>query len=300
MNKTKKVILIDASILAESNCLRKFYYKNQLGLVSHGPTDYKLEFGTAFHLGKKVYETSGGDTNLAISKAFEYYAKSEIQAQISATDYRQITTLGELLQKDFDMFPLNSDPAITLKDSTGAPVVEKSFCIPYLVTDTVEFLLVGVIDRIVKYDKYYAILDYKTTGLKEQTLYMKGFLLSLQMMIYTWAVSQLFPMFGPIGAFVEVAWINRISNISRSSIIFYTNEQYDEMHALINTFCRSIIQSFESGNFPPNFTCCKGFKLCEFFNLCCENKSLRNELIELDYAKRTYNPLTFGGAGTGD
>lgn len=299
--QTKRYILhFDASLYNESNCLRKVYFKLIRG-IGHGDKDFKIEYGTAFHKALQVYY-SGGRVEECVNAAFNHYSQSDIM--IPENDWRSLAHLVNCVQQYVKHYN-GSDLIKPLQLEDGSFALERRFSYPLFKTKHVEILLSGTIDFIGTFaSQYSCFVDHKTTSLTNVDGYLNGYVLSPQLMLYKFMHDKLFG--GDIACLINGIFLNRTNKntFKRSSLITFSKQQIKSFEWHLMDTIYEIVNRFEHlllGNdndverlFPQNFTCCNEiYGLCEYAPLCMTQEDADKEmLIELNYTKRQYNPLT--------
>lgn len=296
---TKRVIvMLNASLYKESNCLRKVQLKAILGLGSGGTEkDYKMEYGTAFHKALVVLY-SKGTLEAAIQAAFDHFFgvyvpdnewRNSGHLIKTIMDYHNTYGKADMLTANFDLL-------------TNKPMLEQTFAIPFYRTDRVEILLCGTIDMIGTYMGQLVIVDHKTTSLTQIETYLRSYELSPQLLTYVYVHSVLFPGIS-VGAMINGIFLGRTgkNNFKRSDIFNFSENHLASFKYHLTQRAEAIAENLEAqidniaDAFPPNYTCCEQkFGQCEYAPIClCTTPSDMLSIANSNYIAGRYDPLRF-------
>jgi len=301
-DKTGKwIILYDASAHQRSGCLRRVWYQQFRGLGHQGNKDYKMEYGTAFHKALVAFY-SGKDLSVMLNEASTHYMQPDIY--VPDNEWRNVTHLNNCVMQ-YDREFRGKDLLSPDKDKEGNPTLEYRFAYPYYKTDTVEFMLVGTMDFRGKFASHQPVItDHKVTAAYIPDEYLAQYEMSPQLMMYKMIHDKLFG--GDIGVMVNGIFINKTNKnvFKRSQIFEFSKVKMDKFEEQLMRQVTSLTFKFENflkGHpldicFPCNFCECKGDygKMCGYLPICSlDDPDSQEMLIQSEYTKTTYNPLTF-------
>lgn len=330
-SQKKKLILLNASAVRISSCTRRLYltiidgYKQKINSRS-------IEFGSAFHKCPKVLEETN-NIGHAMCSSLNYWKlatyKDESKKQYLDAAYLTKVTLDWC--EDFhqqDSFTVLRDSnnrdmledGITLQYPKGKPLVELPFEIPFYVSDNIEVLLVGTIDKVVlhKTSNLLAVGDYKTTSSWDANEYLRSYILSGQLYFYTLALrkhiamcneaSVLYPYKGQrIGSFIDGVFLkaSRETEFKRSEVYIYTDMQLADYESCLVTLCKKIDEEIRLASENSNTTyiplpdgllndSCSENKFggkCNFFDYCACNDSIAaSHVLRTQFVQEAYDP----------
>lgn len=300
----KYILRYNASLLKESNCLRKVWFILFRGLVpSDGDRDFKMDYGTAFHKALRHYY-AGGSLDQCIKQAFDYYSKSTIPE----SDWRSTSHLINCIMQYAAHWKRAGDLLVPDMAPNGEPMLEISFQYPFYSTPTTDVLLSGTIDFKGTYaNAFKVIVDHKATSLLQKEIYLNSYVQSPQLMTYKMIYEMLFP-----GEQVQCL-INGIflkssnkNDFMRSQLIDFTAHQITQHRDHLYDTVRVVVDKFEewlhtktdkevNRLFRENYTCCdQKYGMCQYLPICMASTSEDQEgIIETSYAKRIYDPSKF-------
>jgi len=298
-------ILIDASALKESACLRRFNYMVVQGYRESVDGSYKAAYGNAMHRALKAFY-SGENLAKAIDLAVAYY---EPYTQfIPQNEWRTPIHLIKSIRYYYRV----GYPFKLLTDNDNKPVLEVKFKIPYLkhttMSNITDIYLVGTIDLISDYEGTVCLVDHKThapfhKGQSALSKFFKEYELSIQGMFYSWCYNQLTKQgYLPLvinGLFLYKNTFNEDGKfdglqISQSQIITYPQSVMEEFITWAHQQIGLLVEMLDAHYIKPNFTCCNGrFYPCKFFDYCKLPEQIQTQAIEANMQRITYNPLAF-------
>src|SRR5882724_6833635 len=182
-----KTILLDSSILKQSDCSRKFNFIHNHGLFIDNPSfTFKMDYGKAFH--KFLHSYYGSETlNIALNKAIDYY--TPICKWVPDYDFRNLGHLYQSIMTYASKYPQGKD---TIKPF-NKDNLEITFTEPFRIyNDSVEVILVGTIDFLGYFlgtEKIF--VDHKTTSLfreDQRKTFVEAFELDIQPKFYSWNI----------------------------------------------------------------------------------------------------------------
>lgn len=291
------VLMYNASLHKDSNCLRKVWFTAFEGLTQEAK-DFKMEYGTAYHKAMKVHY-SGGTDEEAVQAAIEHYSNVE-----AGDDWRSLGHLVACLTQYFNYYKTDLLRADVAGD--GKHFLELTFAVPFHQTSLVDVLLCGTIDMRGRYMGQRVIVDHKTTSLSQVDSYLASYRCSPQLMMYKFIHEKLFPG-EPVQCLINGIFLNRTSKNSfkRSDIINFTTNQMQNFELHLLKRIKAVVESFEKylevgkglefGMFTPNYTCCEEkFGSCQFLPLClAETEGDAESLKSANFVNRVYDPLAF-------
>lgn len=279
---------INASILKESNCWRRFFWILQ-GHTPSGFVNHKMEYGSAFHRALRLYYGNKSTTKEElITTAMDYFAN----VNVPETDYRNSVHLFATLVNYFKCYQGNDNIDVI----NG--FLECKFELEY--TKDPHIVLCGTRDMIGTYCGAKCIIDHKVTALQPKTFF-EGFELNIQRMFYQWTYwkehNEILP-FVVNGIFISKVTKFNIDNFIRKQ--FDINEEqlmwFDNWVTRKLNDIKTHIQLAEIHNPMDDFdlsSCEQKFGLCRFYNVCKFNPSLHRTIIESNYPITPYEPLKF-------
>jgi hypothetical protein len=300
LEKTKdgKLILkIDASLIKESACERRMWYRLCRGLRKRN-SNHKMEYGTAVHKALESYY-SDDDKEKAIDVAIDHYA----DVLVPDKDFRDLAHLVNLLGQYF-----KEDTGLTVRRDPE-PLLEMRFAYPYLQTPELDILFCGTIDFVGTYFGRPVIVDHKSTASYGIASYFASYKISPQLMFYSLMWHKLFPE-DNVGCMINGLFLGRSNKnkFERSEIFEFSKDRLDKFQAYIDDLVVRIRSKLEiyfkepivggrdgEDIFLSNFSCCETrFGLCAFAPLCTANSAAdRESIVNMDYINKVYDPLQF-------
>lgn len=345
----KKQIYIDASALKNSACFRRLWwtivecykldFKDELEIVlepiSHPDNpatrkinrlDYKMAFGTAFHIFLENYYKLKPIEECA-NLAIEYYQPYNDNLYPSPREFRTNTHLLNCIkkykehyprQRDGEKFLLGPDDFQPHIDKLGNPKIEYKFAIPFWGNDKYDLFISGTIDMIAEYCGIKELLiDHKTNAPKsfeDKAIdsFFAPYSFDIQTMLYSKVYKELndldyYPQVMINGIFLKYATAAASKEgifdgvlFKRSTNFQYTNEQmrwFDGYLARKLSLLISYLDGRQGENLPEdNFemSACKMYGLCPYFKACStEDKNFQSIILQTQYVRHHYNPLKF-------
>lgn len=323
----KHTLLLDASLLKESECDCKINYIHNRGLIT-SVENYKMSYGTAGHKFIASY-LRGLPIKDSIKLAADYYMTKCHTAPID--DFRTIEHLIKTLQEYPTVYPLNTDSLIPLTINEKV-CIELPFAMPlHALLDTLKFehifealqladtevMIVGTIDQIgeIKYESTKVIVDNKFTAIWDSEGYFQEQALGYQMKFYSWFVrkSGLFNSWLSViinGIFIKkptakskdkltgklipvVGWNGAI--FKRSSLITFDDERMENFENFLAKRILNFAENIISNRWEQNNNMCgTKFGMCQFAKICSASKDIREEIINsTSYSFRKYDPAEF-------
>ncbi len=198
------------------------------------------------------------------------------------------------------------------------PLLEIKGAFPYYVDDDIEILMAFTIDEIGKQENgIVSIMDAKTTSMWDIKSYFQSFELSPQLRFYKWALfkyAKAFPesFIGKLcddiigcqidGIFYKGA--DKDVEYKRSDVMLFSDDpRMEEFESLIDSKVRKLvikIKDWKNRGFTPmregmlNGSCETKYGKCDFFQSCAAiDKETRNVILDYNFIKKHYNPLSF-------
>lgn len=306
-------------------CPRLYQYTMLEGWQPKGESLH-LRFGSEYHEAIQDYEIAkaAGETNTdaihtAVKRLLIRIRDWEVDAGSKAGNYKNPTTLLQLLVDYFDNYA--NDPAETLILENGKPAVELSFSFaldwgpeaaktewkedeygryngqksPKIVADPQPYLLSGHLDRVVTFNNDLFVLDHKTTTTTPSDYFFANFNPSNQMTLYTLAGRVVLD--APIrGVIIEAAQIllEKPSKFERVPT-HRTQDQLDEWVGDLRYWFSLAEQYAEADHWPMNDTACGMYGGCKFKEVCAKSPQVREIYLKSDFIKleesARWNPL---------
>lgn len=306
--RSKWLMSFDASAYSHSDCRRHMFYLIIKGLVS-GKSDHKMEYGTAFHHAMAHYYTNKR-LNMteeerkvlqseSLGKALKHFMKPEIE--IPEDDYRSPSHLIGCVSQYFEYYA--ADPLEVLRIN-GTAVVEQKFSLPFYTDELLEISLSGTIDFVGYLFDQLIIMDHKSTSANAPVWYLKEYVLSPQLMMYSWIFKQLFPTmvddYYGIGTMINGVFLREKSanKFLRSEVRHFNNEQVVAFEKHLKETVILIAECFHKWaatgeEFQQNFTQCFSKFGCPYVGICSSGRMSKAKVIEENYRVRLYDPLLF-------
>lgn len=283
----KKLILLDASSIATSSCMRKWKFTVLDGLVPDR-VSWNMEAGTAFHKGLKAFY-SKKDLQVCQQEAEDYLDKFPCPDDTHITStYLSLALLAYVKKYQNDILkPLQLD---------GELLLEKTFKFPLYSDDNIEIVLVGTIDFIGELGGQLLIVDHKTTSSTYKNSFLAGFRLSPQLLTYDFVVRKILKLGEDISCMINAIFFWKAgAQFERSEIISFTKDLRDTYEEELRELCKKIACCYAANYWPVGcFTVCKEeYGPCRFQPICCVEPEYQQNVIDISYTKRLYNPLQF-------
>ncbi len=271
------------------------------------------EFGTAFHLGRKLLALTG-DSITSYARATRYFRTTPmiVKPKKGWMDAALLQDTLEGYENNYaeDVFTLVRNPA------DNKPLVELQFAYPYRVEDDIEVLIVGTMDEVCHHalSDTYVIKDYKTTSTWSRNEYLESYALSSQLMFYKFALEsygKLFPdsIIGkvcerPVGCVIDGIFLgaSKPPAYERSRVFYYPPDQMEESQALLSETIDKLIDLVRNPKKARregmmNGCCEKVYGKCQYFGVCCETREDSREFrLNEDFIRVPYDPRTNGNA----
>lgn len=285
-----------------------------------------LRFGGEYHKALENYDTAKASglphsdaMEIAVRLLLETTADFVVDETAKAGKYKNRKTLVALVIDYLDQF--ENDPMETVILDDGKPAVELSFRFeldwgPKTGTEgrwigswdsnpneTVDhgpapaqpYLLSGHLDRLVRFQGDYMIMDRKTTTTSLSQYYFKQYEPSNQMTLYTLAGSVI--LNAPVkGVIIDAAQIKLTEpHAFARGFTYRTSDQLEEWLIDLKVLLASAEGYALAGYWPMNDTACDKFGGCKFRDICSKSPSVRDAFLRADFNKlapaERWNPL---------
>lgn len=305
----KPVIKLDASACKKSSCDRLLFFNVVEGLRQEHKQDISMHYGKAVHLFAETYPAQK-DVMLSMTKAHEFFRS--IKCDASTKEWLNINHLTSTCAKMKDWIDADANAEYYINPVSGKLACEVRFAIPYRSYEHVDILLCGTIDKIVKMKRGASLIgDYKTTATYKVDDYFTQYRLDAQMMFYRFAMEwfakntkdNYLAEIGSqrLGAFIDGVFLAKTKDteIRRSSIMFYSDEDMTDFEQLLNTTCDKLAAWHKTQQWPSkqgmfNGSCTHLYGPCKYFGVCSAPDKVASEaMIKNYFTKKQYDPLSY-------
>lgn len=300
------------SLSAALSCPRRYYYQSIKGYVPRNPNyAIALVFGILFHEGLEHYHRArakGADHNEAVEAAVKHLIAqpatatlpddSDIEVMKETTDEDDdgVTFRNSKLRTRYYLFRAvvwyldnyENEQFSTVILPSGEPAVEQSFRVPLPIDVAgTQLILCGHIDRVVSFNDFYYVVDYKTTK-SLTTQFFAMFNLSHQMTGYTVGGNVILdkPVQGVWidGAALQVGGVKFGRAETRR-----TPSQIGEYFDMLGKVVADVIHYDKTDNWPMNTSACY---FCDFKGICSLPPELRPAYLKAQFEQKPgWNPL---------
>lgn len=187
----------------------------------------------------------------------------------------------------------SNDPLKTYILPSGEPAIEQSFHFDLdIQADTGEvFSLSGHFDKIAEQNGQVYVQDRKTTGSTLSSYYFEGFTPDNQMSLYTLASRVVFSA-PAVGTVIDAAQLAvNFTRFSRG----YAHRTEDQLNEWLydTKFWLKQAEVFAKADYwPMNDKSCNQYGGCEFRKICGADPAVRETLLQSDFIKKSWNPLS--------
>ena len=290
----RHTVYINASAYKNTACPRRAFLTLIAGLRES--TDYKKEFGTAFHKFAQAYH-SGLPATSGYSIAMEHYAEYQ-----SLADWRDLQYLLKTCQAYYNWH--ESQRIYTPIRVDGLPVLEKKFAVPFLSTPVADYVLCGTVDMLAQHPAFGLVLvDHKTTSIRTRDSYLAEYTFSPQLLMYTMMMHKLEQ---PIaGAIINGIFMGKGQPpvIQLSDLITFSQPKLTEFESGLRSFVYRLDTALVAYKLSPtsieifrrDYNQCGAskFGLCPFSVLCTlDTQPEIDALASTMFERKPYNPLT--------
>ena len=310
---TKKLIIVDASALATSSCMLRFY-----NIVCEGYSsklnNNDIEFGTAFHKFRASWRTHK-DIVKALSIARNYYRDTEMIVKSNKL-YLTDTFLQRVCLEYSTKYEKDTFEPIELEVNNKKEIMlELRFALPFYIDDEIEVLVAGTIDEVGKWrGGIYCICDAKTTSQWDIEKFFKKYYLDPQLLFYRWIFrkyAQTYPSSiyakieneSEVGIFIDgIFYKGKDQEIifRRSNVFRFSDDILKEFESLVTDKIMSLVNYLKFKQTPPregiiNGSCETKYDSCRFFHVCnAPDEESRKAILDFNFKKDFYNPLCHG------
>jgi len=177
-----------------------------------------------------------------------------------------------------DQFEEDNFETVTL--ANGKPAVELTFTLDL---DN-GLVLVGKLDRLVKYGDDIYVMDQKTTRSTITQRYFEGWSPDTQMSAYTFAGQALYKL--PVkGVILDAAQIAVGFTRFERGFVFRSKAQLEEWYESSLYHINAAREATASNRFPMNRSSCSHFGGCEFRHICSRSPEVREQFLKGDFQK---------------
>lgn len=310
--KNDYILQIDNSSLESFNyCPRNSEYSLVHGRVL--PAVSALVYGSAIHNGLEYwYKTVDLDmehedrVQRMLTCASETFQQESYIPQMS--EWRTIDRCHDTLLRYVKHY---DGEDLKVLSHNGRPAVETAFSLPMGVlevesdveldgnvfrVDNIHVYWTGKIDLLVAQDNKRWIVDHKTTSMTGPTFY-EHFMLSGQMLGYTWAAQEIFGE-KPLGAMVNVIYGRPVTRTGTHTKFErerfpYRQDQIDEWKENTFTLVGDFVSNLIRNNFPMATSNCMGkYGKCKYHDVCTLPANQRMSMLNSDqFSDNTWSPL---------
>lgn len=299
---SKRLILLDSSTMALSDCMRKVQFTNRMGLVPKVGSD-PLDFGQALHRGIAHYRSRfalGQPCSIeeSIEDAVKYYMERPCPKDSPRTvDNLRAVLNGYLLRIPQDPFM----PLVTPDKQHVA--LEIPFKIPLYSDQYTDVLLSGVVDGVGHYGRSsnakLCIFDTKHSSTTNIRNHLREQLERPQFHVYSYAMSYL--GYGEPGTYLPVVIDGIYIDKSLGGRFERSEVKQIERHLIERTLdnarhlAKQMAELSDDIEWPHNYTACHGkYRLCEYNCMCALSSEQQAIPLKYCFTKRVYDPTTFG------
>lgn len=152
------------------------------------------------------------------------------------------------------------------------------------------YVLSGHLDRVVRFQEHYYVMDRKTSSTTIGSYYFDQFDPDNQMSLYSMAARVIYNT--PVrGVIIDAAQIAvGFSRFSRG-FTFRTEAQIEEWLANTREWLALAEDYATKGFWPMNDRSCHMYGGCVFRRVCSKSPEVRQKFLETDFYKREWNPL---------
>lgn len=192
------------------------------------------------------------------------------------------------------------------------PATEINFSIPFYKTDICKFNLCGTVDTVGKIiNGCNLVRDWKTTSSWDVKKYFTQYEMSRQLRIYS-LVLKLMHQIAPdsilgkiggdrIGARIDAVFLKPKPNdtvITQSQVFQYSDGELSRFADLLKKRLAKFSEAIKNGTIQDqeglvNGTCEGKWGKCSYWNICKNSEGVGKILLERDFVKVPYNPLSF-------
>jgi len=296
-------IAIDSTSLgAFKVCPRKYFYSIVMGFQPKQQSIH-LAFGLAVHGGLEHYDrerAKGVAHEEAVHSAVKHSLEITWDRGRSAPAFggdpnKNRLTLIRTIVWYLDQFG-ESDPLQTLILANGQPAVELSFRFPIgrNAPDNSDYQFCGHLDRIASLNGSNYIVDRKTTKHTLDARFFSQFTPGNQFSMYCLAGQIAFGT-DIKGLIVDGAQVAVGFTRFERALVPRDAAGLDEWFGETGFWIGQMESCAAEGRWPMNDKSCDQYGGCEFRSVCSRPPNARARWLELDFAKRVWDPLRIRG-----
>lgn len=272
-------------------CPRKYYLQVVRGYTTKNSA-LALDFGIALHEGLESYYrrvSAGVPFEENVEQTIEELLKHPLRENIDSYEdpKRNSRTLVETTLAYLDYY--KEEPCETVVFSDGTVGVELHFQFETGLESASgeKFSMAGHIDRLVRQDLGNFIVDHKTTVMPLTQFYFSQYNPDTQMSLYSIAGDICFAT--PIKG-VMIDAINIKSGEFSRQLTLRTREYLEEWLEEQKHWFKIAEYFAATGCWPQNDKSCHKYSGCPFRDYCTAPLALREQILEEDFVKRTWDP----------
>lgn len=285
------------SLSSASKCMRYYYYKHIEGWQPQ-ETSVHLVFGGHYAKALEMFAQKialGQDREDALREIVLYLLRvtwdsdPEHPEKGTRQNWFDAAKTPETLIRSVVWYidHFEEDPAETVILANGEAAVEYSFSLP--ITD--DILYCGHIDKMVRFDDDYFVMDQKTSGATITPRYFEAFSPDFQMSGYSFAGKIIFDL--PItGVIIDAAQIAvGFTRFSRGFVHRSAPVLEDWLDNTLNVIENTRRLAAEN-KYPMNPASCGNYGGCEFRKVCSRAPQHRPNALAADFHKKPrWDPL---------
>lgn len=282
--ETGRQIVYDASSLHDLKLCKRLFqlsYLEQWRRRTGKGID--MQFGTATHEGLAEYDrlvAAGESHECAQQAAVGVALRNACGLEASEDTKKNLSTLTRLIVWYTEQF--KEDPLQTVIFETGEPALEVRFEVPIPNT---HYWFSGYVDKLVKYEDEYYVLERKTTKWTLGDDYFLRYSPDTQVSAYVWALREALDF--PIkGAFIDAIQTAVTFTRCIRRPIPRTKSQLDEWlrdtlwHIQVAESC------YDNDYWPQNDAACALYGGCKFRSVCGRTPEIRRSFLEGEFEQR--------------
>jgi PD-(D/E)XK nuclease superfamily len=298
------------SLTSILSCPRRYQYQIVHGYISNNPSyAIALVFGILMHKGLEIYEKYRAELlphdkaqfNMirdicSLPATASLPTDTDIDTTETSEDDDGITARNTKIRTRYYLIralvgyteTYRDDPCVTLLLPSGAPAVEYSFRVPLDISIAgTDAILCGHIDRIVEFNGYNYVTDYKSTKAISRQFF-SAFDLSHQMTGYN--IAGKIVLDKPIsGVMIDAIALQVGGNKFARHFTKRTAGQEAEYLRTVRFAIDAAVKYYEDDYYPMNTSACF---FCDFKDICRQPPEFRERYIKQSFTKKTgWNPL---------
>ena len=298
-------------------CPRLYYYSMIKGYRSRGGSVHLL-FGDWYHKGLEAYDrikSAGGDHETAVREVVAWLMKATWVRPESAVEGEQAVALpGAPWESNHNLKTRETlvrsviwyleqfgktDACETVQLHNGKPAVELSFRLEMdwgpgqggnYVPSGQPYVLSGHLDRVVKFQDQFYVMDRKTSSTTIGSYYFDQYDPDNQMSLYSMAARVIYNT--PVrGVIIDAAQIAVGFSRFTRGFTFRTEAQIEEWLGETKAWL-NMAEGFALANhWPMNDKSCHQYGGCVFRGVCSKSPEVRQKFLDTDFEVRKWNPL---------